>query len=524
MLWQFSDGTGWSVSTDGVHFQLSEVDGQKVASHGDLPIERIFSTRIHPVEGPCLGATGPAIFPGEFEYCPECRVKLPPPELHHNQLWRPPFGSAESARTTEELLENVGDIETDSCEELSLPAGFGSFRFLIAKLGAAQRLLFALDLPNGTVAVYNPKGNKWRELKGHLAGSRQLPDWAWTAISSPSEKYLFVPDDEGFKRIAIDWSTGSVRIVDSQQGRCIAGPGVISENLPGKPSVPDDLICLPLADRDGKVSVRVWSEAAPNEWNQVVLDGALPPDEIFGQPVRPRRRLLVWPGRGGVLRLQFEGTSPLPVASWRPWPAAVGRKVIGLPELGPAWRDPEGAVWQFCEERGGGRRGDEVTMQRINVDNLTDVTEIPHGDVLSTGYASFSRDHDHWRTPEEFVDNEPVRTDIRLPLLQFGVTIGSVNTGLAAVAHLRCPTDFDSTDISDAFAAGKGVRAKMAVAVSGPSQPPRWLSRPGAPEPWMDVDVYAFSQGMACVYDGYFWLGLTLPTRLYRWPVKLRSK
>jgi len=193
-----------------------------------------------------------------------------------------------------------------------------------------------------------------------------------------------------------------------------------------------------------------------------------------------------------------------------------------MPEFGPAWRDAGGAIWQFCEERGGGRRGDEVTMQRINVDNLMDVTEIPHGDVLSTGYASFSRDHDHWRTPEEFVDNEPVRTDIRLPLLQFGVTIGSVNTGLAVVAHLRCPTDFDSTDISDAFAAGKGVRAKMAVAVSGPSQPPRWLSRPGAPEPWMDVDVYAFSQGMACVYDGYFWLGLALPTRLYRWPVKLR--
>jgi hypothetical protein len=451
-------------------------------------------------------------------------VKLKSPEFPQNQLWRPPFGSAESTRTTEMLLESVGDIESSLCEELSLPAGFGSFRFVAAKFGAPHRLLLALDLPNGTVAVYNPNENKWGELKGHLAGSRQLPDWAWTVLPSPSEQFLIVPDDEGIKRISIDLATASVRLVDSIQGRCIAGPGVISENLPGKPCGIEDLICVPLIDRDGKVSVRVWNEANPSEWKVVSLNVVLPSEELFGQPVRPRRRMLVWPGRKGVLQLRLEASSSMPVASWRPWPAASGRTVVGLPELGPAWRDPEGAIWQFCEERGGGRRRDDVTIQRINLDNLTDVTEIPHGDVLTTGYASFSRDHDHWKTPEEYVDNEPIRTDIRLPLLQFSASggVGSM-PGLTVVAHLRCPDDFDSGDLSDTLGTGKGVRGKIGLEVSGPSQPPKWLCRPGTSDPWMDVDVHAFFQSTVCIYDGYIWIGLFIPTRLYRWPVKLRS-
>ena len=520
-MWSFSDKSEWMVSPDEVHYQLSSIDELRVAKPTELPVQRIVRTRFHPSQGDCPGAKDKALFPGDFENCPNCGINLVQPELSADLLWKPPFGSLESTRTSEHKLKSAESINVRQGEELGLPISSDRFRFLSAKVGAVNRLMFVFDLRDGTISVHNPKlKGGWHELESPLIGVSNMPDLSWTVGISASEKFLLIPDDGGLKRVTADWSSSRLKILDHFSGRCLAGPGVLSEAGPGKPSIETDWFCTPMVGSDGVGLLQLWREDRPDEFESVQLP-AIPAEEVFGQPVRPRRRLLIWPGRKGLLRVQLEGAS-LPSVTWHPWPADSGRTVVGLPQLGPTWRDLDGSVWQFCEERVVTRRGEDITIKRIQIDSLLESSELPSGDVFSTGFASFSRFHDHWRNPGEYVDTEPARMDVRLPLLQFGSTGGTGSEpDLAVIAHLNCTGDVDTLDLSALSSAGKGVRGRVAIEVSGPNSPPVWFAKPGVEDVWWNMDVTAFFQMATCVHDGFIWVGTVQPPRLYRWPIRL---
>lgn len=441
------------------------------------------------------------------------------PEGADNPLWRPPFGHPENSRLVETVLDSVDLLQGQVAERISLPFSTGRLRFLAARMGGQSRMLFALDLSDGQLAVYSPSlPASWCELDSPLQRG-ELPDWAWSVAVSSTEQHVVVPDRQGLHLMQMDWSRRELVTLHRLSGRCLAGPGVLSDAAPGKPPLPSDLLCAPVMSNDDVPVLAWWQENRGGGWSITPLPTDMPRDEVLGQAVRPRRRMLVWPGRQGVLSITATGEASGPTITWRPWPAAAGHTVTGLPELGPCWRDETNGFWQACEEKGGGRRGEDINIKRVRLDDLSESQEMPYGDILTTGYASFSRYHDHWRTPDEYVDTEPDRMSIRLPLLQFQSHSSSgLVPGLTLVAHLECPEDVEDIDLSQVVTQTRGVRGRMHIELAGPSVPPvRLRTDPGdKPDSW-PMDVEAFVSVQACVYDRQLWVFLPQPGRLLRW-------
>lgn len=235
--------------------------------------------------------------------------------------------------------------------------------------------------------------------------------------------------------------------------------------------------------------------------------------------------MLVWPGRTGLLSV---ATSPDPLApkvKWQPWPATPGHQIVGLPELGPCWRDSSNALWQVCEEKGGGRRGEDINIKRIRLDDVSDVQLLPYGDILTTGQVSFSRYHDHWRSPDEYVDTEPDRQTIRLPLLQFiDPAASGVQQSRTLVAHMQLRDSTEDIDLSHLITHGRGLRGHMHLELAGPGVPPVRLRIPGdEPESW-SMAMEAFCAVQACIHDNHLWVFLPQPDRLLRWSLPHPSR
>lgn len=521
-MWVFADKTEWEADDQGQQFTLVKINGQTLSDSNQLPLDRLVAARIHPPStgvNPCPAAQSGSVFPSEFVHCPACGAELRKgaDTPLDTPLWRPPFGHPENSRLVETVLDSADLLQGQVAESILPPFRTGHLRFLAARMGGKSRMLFALDLSDGQLAVYNPSmPASWCELDSPLQGGG-LPDWAWSVVLSSEERHVVVPDRQGLHLMEMDWSRKKLSTLHRLSGRCLAGPGVLSDAVPGKPPLPSDLLCAPVMSNDDTSVLAWWQEECGGGWSTTPLPTDMPRDEVLGQSIRPRRRMLVWPGRQGVLSVTATEEASGPTITWRPWPAADGYTVTGLPELGPCWRDEANCFWQACEEKGGGRRGEDINIKRVRLDDLSESQEMPYGDILTTGYASFSRYHDHWRTPDEYVDTEPDRRSIRLPLLQFQSRSSSgFVPGLTVVAHFESPEGFYGIDLSQVMTRPGDARGRMHIELAGPSVPPvRLRTDPG--DNILQMDVAAFVSVQACVYDRQLWVFLPQPGRLLRW-------
>lgn len=520
-MWIFADKTSWIADDQGCQFTLVSIDGTPVAEAGGLPFHLLAAARLHPSleAGGCPADRASTLFPAEFAFCPSCGVELVESEPSARPPWFPPFGNLENARLNDFVLERPDELSRHPAKAVGLPFNTGRLRFVGAKMGGAACLLFAIDLRDGLLAVYNPPTENWLELSSPLQSSG-LPDWAWTASLSSSERYVVMPDRDGVHVMRAVWSKPGWVAEHSFRGRCLAGPGVLSDAAPGKHQLASDLMCVPVEAEGGNLVLAWWSEGVSSAWSSVPLPAEMPRDAVLGLPVRPRRRSLVWPGRQGLLTVTVQHEASAPKTHWKPWPAAPGRQVEGLPELGPCWRDQANLLWQVCEERGGGRRGEDINIKRVRLDDVSDSQLLPYGDILTTGRACFSRYHDHWRSPDEYVDTEPDRRTIRLPLLQFHVRSSSgIQPGWVLLAHMQCPDGTEDIDLSHVLTHSRGLRGRMHLELAGPGIPPIPLNIPGEEPGSCSIGMEAFTSIQACIYDHHLWVLLPQPDRLLRWPL-----
>jgi hypothetical protein len=519
--WSFPDGTRWRQDDSGTKFDLTELGGAAVLGHGaDLPLNLIVGAKIHgsSLPEPCPAARSGGWFPSEFAYCPNCGSALNS-KSPDSFAWIPPFGSRENTRISEEILERV-DVQAG--EAITPPFAIGSPRFFVARFGAQKRVLLALNLRDGTARVFSPLAARpWVELKSSWSPANL--DSGWSVALDWKEEKLVLPDAAGLACLAIDWAGGELKVQHTVKGRCLAGPGVVSASR--EPSEVDT-ICAPMVDPSGQMTL-AWGRSGA--WFSVPISGDLKPDETFGQPVRPRPRLLIWPSRRGALAVELTRDGQLS-ASWRAWRAEDGKSVQALVDTGPVWRSKEGDALQACKEISGDRRSVEIKL--FDLEHLVGSHVLHEGNFLTTGAVAFSRYHDHWERPDEHTPTEQARGEIRLPLFQFHQSRGSgvKEPGRAVVAFFSCPRDTETEVLSGELLRRPGLRARLSLGLCERDKPTQWMTGPGGASAgeeskltW-NLGEAPLAQIESFMHDGWFWVHLPQPARLLRWPLHFEGQ
>jgi len=526
-MWAFADTTVWDGLEDG--FKLHGFGKVAMSSlAASLPVQRLFALRTHPPAPGCLLAQPGALFPAEFDYCPECGTGLVKPLEAATEAWIPPYGPGDGSKLIKRSLAKPSDLQASSGEQVALPFQSAQLRFLVAKMGGQQRQLLAFDPESGRIAVFNPQAKgQWHEIGSDLQQSH-LPDWAWTVALDHTESCLAVVDRSGMYWLKADWASSTLQTLHRIEGSALAAPGTLSE-ASGKAAQANDVICVPLRKsgaNGASTDVLCWwcSTSAPGSsthgWAEAHLP-ELPPDEALGQPMRTGKFSLCWPGRRGMLQVELT-PSKVPKAHWAAWKKETGDKsVTGLPELGPAWQDERRRLWQQCRHEKETVKGTVASIRLHSLDADTQASiEMPYGEVLSSGKASYSRQRNHWHRPDEYREADSKSNTIRIPIVHFSQENGS--PGLLLTAHAKIHSEvaiaYSTTIASTSQGGSLAVNASLKIEISDANTPPYWLRVQGT-EQW-ETNASALAGTEALIYDNRLWVFIPgAKQQILRWPL-----
>jgi len=464
-LWSFKDGSHWELRES--EMTLVEFQGKDLKTtdspSAHWPLDKLFNCATHPAKSNCkLADKSLSFFPSDFKYCPRCGTPLIKNNESASRTWIPPVGSNDSLRYFPTPIGSQADFHYEQGSFLDLPFNNSAeLQFAVGRFGASSDLLIAFELTQGRLSAYSPAHPlKWLEIDAPQLESASLPAWSWRIAMSHDQSLLAIPDISGLKWVSFDWHALSLRTVDVLEGRCMAGPAVVSRRTGQGPQSKEDVICVPMQIKSpgGECNaVLRWYRGTQeqlgtaSQWNQVDLPD-VPPNETFGLAISGVvKGLLTWPGKVGVLSVNLNADDTLN-ASWTPWVAeTVGEQVEGLPEMGVVWRNGLEVLFPCkCEQVSqlATRKGSVIykaynvvkpsatSELKLNVAKVPDPTRsdepdlkdrlmnaFPQGPVLTTGSIACSRGFNHWESP--YVESEPkhsegrVFDDIRMPLLQF---------------------------------------------------------------------------------------------------------
>lgn len=515
-VWKFDDGSEWQQDPEGLSFALKKLGGTAVAKPTALPLMPLLGAkRQH-----CAQGAQVSFLPKQFDHCPTCGARLPDAGSDPNPLWLGPYGALNNTRTTSRVLD-------PSCREAAVaqalvPNPFGAdcrvLRFVVARLGGQQRMLFALHASEGEFAVCNMAVAQpaWHKLGGHL-GAAELPEWALGVAANCTESHVALPSEGGLAWVAVDWSGFELK-AEIAPGRCLSGPAVLPKAGAHDEPAPSDLLCAPMRKLSGE-AVLLWrSSGSLAYWNELPIPG-LPSDvQELGLAQRVRARHLAWPGRSGRLLVEHLGDQA-PSVRWQPWPNGL----TGLPELGPAWLN-DGKAWQSCKGKrpsaASGKPEPYICLVDLHTLELGGVCE--QGEMLTTGYASFCRHYNHWRSPLEALDHDAEQPRLRLPLLQFAKKSSGAPDpkGMVLWAHIDSG-NYNLADINpELLGRTHSPGLRFALELAGKD-----LGATALPLPTgvAELKVSRLAQLQVCYHDSHLWLYVPNNGQLLRWRLPLAS-
>jgi len=525
-VWKFDDGSEWQQDPEGLSFALKKLGGTAVAKPTALPLMPLLGAkRQH-----CAQGAQVSFLPKQFDHCPACGAPLPKASPDPNPVWLGPYGGINNTRTTPRVLDqyptNPTAQEQNSSEaaaavaQAPVPNPFGAdsrkMRFLVARLGGQQRMLFAIHASEGEFAVCNLAVAQpvWHKLGGHL-GAADLPEWALGLATNCAESHVALPAEGGLAWVALDWSSFELK---SEQiaGRCLSGPAVLPKAGAHDEPAPSDLLCAPLRKKSG-AAVLLWrTSGSEAHWNELPIPDFPADVHALGLAQRVRARHLAWPGRSGRLLVEHLGNQA-PAVSWQPWPSGLS----GLPELGPAWLN-DGRAWQSCKgSRTSAASGKpEPYICLVNLHTLEQGNDCEQGEMLSTGYASFSRFFNHWLQPIENSSHEAEQAQLRLPLLQFAKKSSGAPDPRGLVLWARIESGSNTlTDINPEVldrTHNPGLRFDLELAGKdlGASKLP-------LPTGVAELKAARLAQLQVCYHDKHLWLYVPGSGQLLRWRLPL---
>jgi len=212
-----------------------------------------------------------------------------------------------------------------------------------------------------------------------------------------------------------------------------------------------------------------------------------------------------------------------PKAYWAAWKKEAGDELVtGLPELGPAWQDERRRLWQQCKHEQKTVKGTDTSIRLHSLDTMATQASInmPYGEVLSSGKASYSRLHNHWRRPDEYRDTDKESDDIRIPVLHFSREDGS--PGFVLTAHVKIHSQdagaYSAITASASQGGSRAVNATLRFEVSDANTAPYWLSEQGTEE-W-ETNASALAGTEAVIYDNLLWVFIPgAKQQILRWPL-----
>lgn len=407
----------WLQDDEAQRFDLISYQGKKLSKKSQQLLPLTIGARIHTTisnDKPCSNG----VFPFEFEHCPFCGNKLQ--TLPEDKYWRwtPPYGAGNGLRIIEHPGFSYHQV-IPKAVEFPLPRSSGFFTFVVERLGTRNATLLALDRSNGGVDVFDSHTRQWVSLEpcGVIEDTLQLPDWSWSlACDSKLGNGFCWPTTTGPYWVEIDWEELQYHITLGP-GRCIGGAASL-----------DKRIFVPTLDND-HFGVHVF-DPQQRRWSVIPLEGQGPHigENVSVPIVDTARSRIHWVGASGRFTLRQENNENK--LNWRPWETDA-HPCHALPEYGPPYLDRvRNRYWQLCFDD----HDQAYRFYEIEGDEHTDKHDEMEGDMLSTGDASFSKEHDYWQAPWDSPSDERAE-GIRLPLLQFRE---SDKQSAVVVARLFC--------------------------------------------------------------------------------------
>lgn len=519
-MWDFKNSS-WEQDDDAQTFRLTYLNGRQFATESVAPLALLVGAKKHPVQRKgrmcSLG-----VYPSEFSFCPYCGEKLDSTEDRTSSPWIPPYGSGSGLKVLPDELKIASMVECEG-QPFAIPSMNGRFSFCSVFLGAKQRLLIALERDLGKISVHQTGANgKWRDFDGKT-GADGLPDWSWSIATDVAETGLAIPGVDGPAWITIDWVTSSL-VIDRGVGRSVGGVVRLGDFLLAPVLRGDSFFVLYRKDGDPK-----WSECNTS-FDTLVVAAQLRRQQdhaaCFGVPVIDDTRMIAyWPGRGGYVKVAQSNTANELTWEFRPWETDE-HPATALIELGPPYlkTGSRSGFWQLCVDYDPSRRDKWVNkIIKFDGDEHVDSEVLEYGQFVSTGRASFTWLYDLWNDVHRYDSNAGEQTELRYPLMQFGVK------GFVLVAKvLRWPSRedmglyseilFNRLEKASVFVrlviegAGIPEKALYAVGVDGGQESRGSLFR---------ISLSHLAELTVFVYDAHLYIYFPEENKCFGWPLEM---
>lgn len=517
-LWDSKESC-WEQSSGGSGFELHSVHGLVCngVSATKVSLSQLLGAKKHPVDGSACSSAD-SYFPPEFNRCPYCNASLVQPMQDRSARWLPPYGPGNGLKMIPNPLAE--DALRTAGVPFPLPARGGRLAFCVSRMGAAHRLLIAVNRVVGGVFIFNPESGSWAELAGR-AGEDRLPSWSWAAATDEDETGLCIPTVAGPAWISVGWFDCSLKVD--------VAPGV---SVGGAVSVGKFVLAPVLRGESFAVVCRTgaavaWNDCAARSDPLVVhshLRRSPSQEAACGVPVVDELRgIAYWPLRGGYVKVSVL-PGGLPSWEFRPWETDQ-HPATALIELGsPIWRSgTQPGFWQLCEDQDASTRDGIVNkLIKFGGDEMSDSEIVECGQFMSTGQACFAWSDDYWTDIHQRNPRQEEQEELRFPLLQFG------DKGLALIAKVQPWDGRDESLVFSDFVFNRASKDRVSLrfVIEGSDNPEVPLKIDGADD--VTGQGASFFRGtlsalmeIACfLYDD--WLHLYFPEegKCYRWKIK----
>jgi hypothetical protein len=289
-----------------------------------------------------------ALFPPEFEFCPETGERLSKNSESDFAAWVPPFGAdpvssnqKSRVRGLQQTRENLAfasikQLRADSDADVTLMAPPpGEYFFFSCKLATSNNVLLALEPEKGALFVYLPNAEKWEplELKGNgILSECPFPRLFWSCeVHTVGQlSYIFIPTQDGLAVVTPDLLSMTYKVLYLGDGAsCLGAPVFFS-----------DRIYVPLLSNDGNFQFLNCSLTGSDE--QILYCPQFPKHAKVDlrQPIADARMCL-WIGSQGqwIVRKTTLGLEP----QFIPWSS----NVEPVFNFGCPYLSRDGGLWQL---------------------------------------------------------------------------------------------------------------------------------------------------------------------------------
>jgi len=429
-IWEFEQ-TKW-LCIDGVKdFTLSQikinkewydVDSKSIASF-------LVSVKRHNDSNNCENSNKG--LPSEFNFCPNCGEELfNDPETIQ---WLPPFGSKNGLKYIGDIKLTIKNNNIEIGKSVSLPHNSDEFIFIVSKFNAKKRVLLSIEKQSGNAWVLNPETKKWLQLEESIPSINTFPSWAWSVAANSSEEGILYPAHENLCWVTINWFNNSISYEVLSEARPLGGACSYK-----------NIFIAPVLINETKVEIVSINKSGNKTHNEIeektsklIVDGFSSSIKdhnknqmYFRVPVIDEsKRTIYWISRGGYLKVKVNDNESLEY-TYRVWEDDQ-QPAIALVENGPPFNIQTGPLsergfWQLCVDHNPNEReGYVYKVIKIDGNIKFDNKIINCGEVLTTGYSSFSVYDDYWNNDLNFSISSSDKTtnfnsNIKIPLLQFG--------------------------------------------------------------------------------------------------------